>query len=238
MNLSLLRVNDIHTYYGDNHILQGVSLEVNPGEIVVLVGRHGAGKTTTLLSIMGIQPPLKGSIRFNNKEIAGLPSWEIARRGIGLVPENRRLFPELTVQEHLEVASKATQKGYNLETAYADFPELIDLRHRQACHLSGGQQQMLTIARTLMGNPQVLLMDEPTEGLAPILVQRTAEIVNRLVSRGYTLLITGQNIAFALELANRVYIIDTGKVRWDGTIEQLHSSPEIVLRYLAVSHLN
>ncbi len=238
MNSALLQVRDIHTYYGDNHILQGVSLEVNPGEIVVLVGRHGAGKTTTLLSIMGIQPPLKGSISFNNKEIAGLPSWEIARHGIGLVPENRRLFPELTVQENLEVASKATQKGYNLETAYADFPELIDLRHRQACHLSGGQQQMLTIARTLMGNPQVLLMDEPTEGLAPILVQRTAEIVNRLVSRGYTLLITGQNIAFALELANRVYIIDTGKVRWDGTIEQLHSSPEIVLRYLAVSHLN
>ena len=238
MNSALLQVRDIHTYYGDSHILQGVSLGVYPGEIVVLLGRHGTGKTTTLLSIMGIQPPLKGSVLFQNQEIAGLPSWEIARRGIGLVPENRRLFPELTVQENLEVASKATQKGYNLETAYADFPELIDLRHRQACHLSGGQQQMLTIARTLMGNPQVLLMDEPTEGLAPILVQRTAEIVNRLVSRGYTLLITGQNIAFALELANRVYIIDTGKVRWDGTIEQLHSSPEIVLRYLAVSHLN
>ena len=238
MSLALLRVNDLHTYYGDSHILQGVSLEVNPGEIVVLAGRHGAGKTTTLLSIMGIQPPSQGSIIFQDREIAGLPSWTIARRGIGLVPENRRLFPELTVQENLEVASKATTKGYNLETAYADFPELIDLRHRQARHLSGGQQQMLTIARTLMGNPQMLLMDEPTEGLAPILVQRTAEILHRLVSRGYTLLITGQNIAFALELANRIYIIDTGKIRWNGTIEQLNSNPEIIIKYLAVSALD
>ena len=235
MNSALLQVRNIDTYYGDSHILQGVSLEVNPGEIVVLVGRHGAGKTTTLLSIMGIQPPSQGSIIFQNQELAGLPSWTIARRGIGLVPENRRLFPELTVQENLEVASKAIAKGYNLETAYADFPELVDLRHSQARHLSGGQQQMLTIARTLMGNPQMLLMDEPTEGLAPILVQRTAEILHRLVSRGYTLLITGQNIAFALELAHRVYIIDVGKIRWSGTIEQLHSNPKILLRYLAVS---
>ena len=235
MNSALLQVRNIDTYYGDSHILQGVSLEVNPGEIVVLVGRHGAGKTTTLLSIMGIQPPSQGSIIFQNQELAGLPSWTIARRGIGLVPENRRLFPELTVQENLEVASKAVAKGYNLETAYADFPELVDLRHRQARHLSGGQQQMLTIARTLMGNPRMLLMDEPTEGLAPILVQRTAEILHRLVSRGYTLLITGQNIAFALELAHRVYIIDVGKIRWSGTIEQLHSNPEILLQHLAVS---
>ena len=235
MNSALLQVRDIHTYYGDSHVLQGVSLEVYPGEIVVLVGRHGAGKTTTLLSIMGIQPPLKGSIRFNNKEIAGSPSWEIARHGIGLVPENRRLFPELTVQENLEVASKATQKGYNLETAYADFPELIDLRHRQARHLSGGQQQMLTIARTLMGNPQMLLMDEPTEGLAPILVQRITEIVNRLVSRGYTLLITDQNITFALELAHRVYILDTGMIKWSGTMTKLNLLPEILAKYLAVS---
>ena len=237
MNSALLQVRDIHTHYGDSHILQGVSLEVNPGEVVILVGRHGAGKTTTLLSIMGIQPPSQGSILFQDRELAGLPSWTIAHRGIGLVPENRRLFPELTVQENLEVASKATQKGYNLETAYADFPELIDLRHRQAHHLSGGQQQMLTIARTLMGNPQMLLMDEPTEGLAPILVQRTAEILHRLVSRGYTLLITGHNIAFALELANRVYIIDTGKIQWEGTIEQLNSNPEIVVKYLAISTL-
>ena len=235
MNSNLLQVRDIDTYYGDSHILQGVSLEVARGEIVVLLGRHGAGKTTTLLSIIGIQPPLKGGICFNNEEIAGLPSWEIARRGIGLVPENRRLFPKLTVEENLEVGSKASQRGYNLATAYEDFPELLDLRQRQAGQLSGGQQQMLTIARTLMGNPQMLLMDEPTEGLAPLIVKRIVEIVNRLASRGYTLLITDQNITFALELAHRGYILDTGMIQWSGTMTQLRSNPAILGKYLAVS---
>ena len=235
MSSALLQVRNIDTYYGDSHILQGVSLEVYPGEIVILVGRHGAGKTTTLLSIMGIQPPLKGSILFQNQEIAGFPSWEIARRGIGLVPENRRLFPKLTVEENLEVGSKASQRGYDLETAYADFPELFDLRQRQARQLSGGQQQMLTIARTLMGNPQMLLLDEPTEGLAPLIVKRTIEIVNRLASRGYTLLITDQNITFALELAHRVYILDTGMMKWSGTMAKLRSNREILEKYLAVS---
>ncbi len=235
MNSNLLQVRDIHTYYEDSHILQGVSLEVAKGEIVVLLGRHGVGKTTTLLSIMGIQPPLKGSIRFHKEEIAGLPSWEIARRGIGLVPENRRLFPKLTVEENLEVGSKASQRGYDIETAYADFPELFDLRQRQARQLSGGQQQMLTIARTLMGNPQMLLLDEPTEGLAPLIVKRTIEIVNRLASRGYTLLITDQNITFALELAHRVYILDTGMMKWSGTMAKLRSNREILEKYLAVS---
>ena len=235
MNSALLQVRNIHTYYGDSHVLQGVSLEIFRSEIVVLVGRHGAGKTTTLLSIMGLQPPKKGSIRFHNQEIAGLPTWEIARRGIGLVPENRRLFPELTVEENLEVGSKATQRGYNLETAYADFPELRDLRQRQARQLSGGQQQMLTIARTLMGNPQILLMDEPTEGLAPIIVQRTAEIVKRLISRGYTLLITDQNITFALELAHRVYVLDTGVIKWRGETANLRSNSAIIAKYLAIS---
>ena len=135
----------------------------------------------------------------------------------------------------MEVASKTTKKGYILETTYADFPELLDLRQRKARQLSGGQQQMLTIARSLMGNPQMLLMDEPTEGLAPIVVQRITEIVNRLISRGYTLLITGQNIAFALELANQIYIINTRQIRWGGTIKQFYSSSENALQYLAVS---
>ncbi|NES84603.1 MAG: ATP-binding cassette domain-containing protein [Moorea sp. SIO2B7] len=184
---------------------------------------------------MGIQRPLKGSIRFHNEEIAGLPSWEIARRGIGLVPENRRLFADLTVEENLQVASKAIQKGYNLETAYADFPELKDLRQRQARQLSGGQQQMLTIARTLMGNPQILLMDEPTEGLAPLVVKRTAEIVKRLISRGYTLLITDQNIIFTLELAHQVYILDTGVIKWKGETALLRSNSAILEKYLSIS---
>lgn len=235
MNLPLLEVRNIHTYYGDSHILQGVSLDIFPGEVVLLVGRHGAGKTTTLLSIMGIQPPRQGSICFHEQEIAGLPSWDIARRGIGLVPENRRLFPELTVEENLEVASKASQKGYNLETAYTDFPELINLRQRQAGQLSGGQQQMLTIARTLMGNPQILLMDEPTEGLAPFVVKKNAQIVKRLVRRGDTLLITDQNIAFGLEIAHRVYILDKGVIKWSGTTNNLRLSSEIINKYLSIS---
>ena len=235
MNSALLEVRNIHTYYGDSHVLHGVSLEICQGEVIALLGRHGAGKTTTLLSLMGIQPPSRGNIFFNNSDIVGLPSWEIAHRGIGLVPENRRLFPELTVEENLEVGSKATSGGYNLETAYADFPELLDLRQRQARQLSGGQQQMLTIARTLMGNPKLLMMDEPTEGLAPVVVQRIAKIVGRLIPRGYTLLITEPNITLGLELVHRVYILDTGVIKWSGTMAKLRSSAEILAKYLAVS---
>ena len=233
-NQPLLQVDAIHTYYGDRYILQGVSLEIYPGEVVVLAGRHGVGKTTTLLSIMGIQPPRQGNILFHGQEIVGLPSWKIAHRGIGLVPENRRLFSDLTVQENLEVGIKSNFHGYTLERAYTDFPELANLRFQPAGYLSGGEQQMLTIARTLMGNPQLLLMDEPTEGLAPLLVRRIAEIIEDLVSRNQTLLITGQNIAFALELANRVYILDTGTVKWFGKMEQLQNHPELLQRYLAV----
>ncbi len=234
MNYPILKINTIHTYYGDRHILQGVSLEVYPGEVVVLVGRHGVGKTSTLLSIMGIQPPKQGSILFNGKEIVGFPCWEIAHRGIGLVPETRRLFPDLTVQENLEVGIKYNSNDYTLDAAYTDFPELTNLRSQPAGYLSGGEQQMLTIARTLMGNPQLLLMDEPTEGLAPLLVRRIAQIIERLVNRKHTLLITGQNIAFVLKLANRVYILDTGTVKWSGAMEQLQSHPQILQRYLAV----
>ena len=237
MKNPLLKVDAIHTYYGDSHILFGVSLTVYPGEVVVLVGRHGVGKTTTLLSIMGVQSPLRGSILLNGAEIAGLPSWEIARRGIGLVPENRRVFPDLTVQENLEVGLKPIKSiasGYSFAAAYADFPELAKLRHQRAGALSGGEQQMLTIARTLMGNPHLLLMDEPTEGLAPLLVQRTGDVIERLASRGQTLLITGQNIAWALALASRVYILDTGTVQWFGEMGQLRSHPEILERYLAI----
>ncbi|MGK7875143.1 MAG: ABC transporter ATP-binding protein [Xenococcaceae cyanobacterium] len=233
MNNPLLKVDAIHTYYGDSHILQGVSLEIYSKEVVVLVGRQGAGKTTTILTITGIQPPRRGSILLNREEISGLPSWEIARRGIGLVPENRRLFPDLTVEENLEVGIKFKSDGYTLSEAYNDFPELVNLRYQRAGNLSGGEQQMLTIARTLMGNPQLLLMDEPIEGLAPFLVQRIGEVIERLVSRGQTLLITGQNITFAQELANRVYILDTGTVKWSGEMKQLRGQPEILGSYLA-----
>lgn len=234
--MTLLKVKNLHTYYGESHILQGINLEVNSGEIVVLVGRHGAGKTTTLLSLMGIEPPRKGTVKFNGSEIIGLPSWEVAKLGMGLVPENRRIFAGLTVKENLEIGRQGGSGDYNLETAFTDFPELANLRHQPADKLSGGQQQMLTIARTLMGNPKLLLMDEPTEGLAPILVRRTAEVIQRCYDRGKTLLITGQNIAFAMELAQRVYIIDSGKIKWNGTTKYLQENPDFLASQLAISN--
>ncbi len=236
MKNPLLAVNNIHTYYDRSHILQGINLEIYSGEVVILIGRQGAGKTTTLLSIMGIQPSKNGSILFAGKEIAGKPSWEIARLGIGLIPENRRIFPDLTVAENLEVAMKSAIDGYNKRSAYGDFPELYPLRDRPAENLSGGEQQMLTIARTLMGNPKLLLMDEPTEGLAPLLVKRIAESMVRLRDRGQTLLITGHNITFAFDLGDRAYIIDTGTIEWSGEMKQLREQPEILERYLALSN--
>ena len=234
MNQPLLKVDKIHTYYGNSHILQGVSLEVAQGEVVILAGRHGVGKTTTLLSLMVIQPPSQGTISFNQTIISGKPSWQIARLGLGLVPEKRLLFPQLTVQENLEVAQRKAQDNYTLEQAFQDFPELIQFRHKLACNLSGGQQQMLTIARTLMGNPTLILMDEPTEGLAPILVERITEIINNLKIRGKTILITGQNLEFAYLLAQQIYILDTGIIQWSGKIEQLHEETEIWQRYLVL----
>jgi len=234
--MTLLTVENLQTYYGESHILQGINLEVNSGEIVVLVGRHGAGKTTALLSIMGIEPPRKGTVKFNDTEITGLPSWEVAKLGMGLVPENRRIFDGLTVKENLEIGQQSGRGDYNLETAFTDFPELANLRHQPADKLSGGQQQMLTIARTLMGNPKLLLMDEPTEGLAPILVRRTAEVIQRCYDRGKTLLITGQNIAFAMELAQRVYIIDSGKIKWNGTTKYLQENPDFLASQLAINN--
>ena len=236
MKHPLLKVNHIHTYYDRSHILQGINLEIYPEEIVILIGRQGAGKTTTLLSISGIQPPSRGSILLDGTEIVGKPSWEIARCGIGLIPENRRVFPDLTVEENLEVGIKGSIGGYDKRSAYNDFPELQGLRDRPARNLSGGEQQMLTIARTLMGNPQLLLMDEPTEGLAPLLVQRIGECISRLLDRGQTLLITGQNIDFAFDLADRIYIIDTGRITWFGPARELQQQPEILAQYLSVSN--
>ncbi len=232
-NPQILTVTNLHTYYGDSHILQGVDLEIYSEEVVVLVGRHGVGKTTLLLSLMGINLPKQGSILFNKRELVGLSSWKIAHLGLGLVPEGRRVFPKLTVAENLEVAwKKNLPNTYGLTEAYQDFPELNNLQFQLARNLSGGQQQMLALARTFMGNPQLLLMDEPTEGLAPVLVQRIQAVIKRLKTLGKTMLITGQNIAFALELADRVYVLDGGKIQWHGKIETLRSEPDLLWQYL------
>ena len=233
---TLIAVDGLQTYYGDSHVLRGVSLRVDAGEVVALLGRHGAGKTTTLRSVIGLTPPRQGSVRLRGHEIARRPAYEIARMGIGFVPEDRRIFPYLTVRQNLEVARKrGPGLPYGVGTAFEDFPDLEPLATRFGRNLSGGQQQMLTIARTLMGRPELLLLDEPTEGLAPIIVERIGTIIRRIIGRGITVLLAEQNAAFALTVAQRVYIIDVGRIVWDGDMDELHARQDLMERYLAVS---
>ncbi len=235
MSDPVLDVRGIDTYYGDAHVLHEVSLAVGPGEVVALLGRHGAGKTTTLRSVIGLTPPRRGSVRFRGEELAGKPAFAVAARGIGFVPEDRRIFPQLTVRENLEVARRARAgRSYDVAGAFGDFPELQPFERRAGRTLSGGEQQMLAIARTLMGNPELLLLDEPTEGLAPVVVERIDTMLRRAIDRGLTILIAEQNAAFALSLSSRAYVIDDGRVVWDGTVEELRARPEVVERYLAV----
>ncbi len=232
----LLVAEDLHTYYGDSYVLQGISLRVYAGEVVALLGRHGAGKTTTLRSLMGLTPPRRGRVTLDGQNVAGKPAFEIARLGLGFVPEDRRIFPFLTVRENLEVARKRGPGApYGLESAFQDFPELGDKAHLLGGALSGGQQQMLTIARTLMGQPRILLLDEPTEGLAPIVVERIGTIVERVIARGITVVLAEQNAAFALTLAHRAYLIDVGRLAWEGTVAELRARSDLMERYLALS---
>lgn len=232
----MLEARDLQTYYGDSHVLQGVSLRVDAGEVVALLGRHGAGKTTTLRSIMGLTPPRHGTVTLRGQQIARRPAFEIARLGIGFVPEDRRIFPFLTVRENLEVARKAGPGApYDLEDAFDDFPELREKARLLGGSLSGGQQQMLTIARSLMGRPELLLLDEPTEGLAPIVVERIGAIIQRIIARGITVLLAEQNAAFALTLAGRAYVIDVGRLAWEGGVPQLRARHDLMERYLALS---
>ena len=234
-NSPLLTLDNVHSYYGNSHILKGINLEVNEGEITILAGRHGVGKTTTLLTIMGVLKTRQGTITFKNKIISEKNSWNIAQLGLGLIPENRCLFPFLTVQENLEVAQKnLNNDNYNLEKVWHDFPELLPLCRQLACYLSGGQQQMLAIARTLVNNPQLILMDEPIEGLAPLLVARVIEILKLLKERNKTILITGQNLEFAYGLADSIYILDQGIIQWSGKQEKLKQDKGVWEKYLTI----
>ena len=232
----MLEVKDIHTYYGDSHILQGVSLAVKKGEAIALLGRQGAGKTTTLYSITGVVPPRQGSILFDGQEIAGLPSHRIARLGMALVPEGRHIFSSLTVRENLELAHRPpeTGEGYTLDDIFLRFPELVPLQQRRGNQLSGGQQQLLAVARALISNPKLLLLDEPTEGLAPLIVEHIAEVIQEIAAAGMTLLVTGQNLSFSLKLASRAYIIEDGRSRVEASVEELLTQPDIMERYLAL----
>ena len=232
----MLSVTDIHTYYGQSHILFGVSLEVQQGEIVCLLGRNGAGKTTVMRSILGLTPPRRGRITFKGEDVTGRKPHLLVRQGMGYVPDDRRVFADLTVDENLEIAERRGPGAavWTRERVYGFFPALAEIHGRRAGHLSGGEQQMLTIGRALMTNPEFLLLDEPTEGLAPLVVSMLAEHIVQLRADGLTVLLAEQNQEVALALSDRGYILDNGVIRYAGSIEDLRDNEEVRRKYLLV----
>lgn len=234
----MLEVDGIHTFYGLSHVLFGVSLKVEPGEVVCLLGRNGAGKTTTLKSIMGLTPPRQGRIRFKGEDITGRAPYLLARKGISYVPDDRRIFADLTVGENLEIAAKKPIRQWDREwdkdRVYELFPVLKEKESHKGGHLSGGEQKMLAIARALMGNPELLLLDEPTEGLAPLLIRDLEEQIRKLKEAGLTVLLAEQNVRSALRLGDRGYIIDNGQIRYQGSIAELRENEEVRKKYLLV----
>jgi branched-chain amino acid transport system ATP-binding protein len=233
---ALLELDDVYTAYGRSRVLFGVSLEVRAGECVCLLGRNGVGKTTTMRSVMGLTPPSAGSIRFKSRDITGRPPHRVARDGIGFVPEDRRIFSELSVWENLDVAQRAAARRgrWTVDAVFELFPVLAALRDRQGGFLSGGEQQMLTIARTLMGNPELLLLDEPSEGLAPLVVEALLVKVRELKAQGLTILLAEQGVDFSLALADRVYVLEKGTVRFTGTAAALKSDRPLLDRLLSL----
>lgn len=234
--MALLELRGVETYYSDSHILFDLSLEVAEGEVVCLLGRNGAGKSTTLKTITGLVPPRAGHITLRGRELTTLPPFRIARLGIGYVPEERRVFGNLTVRENLEVARKTWAAGatWTADRVFELFPHLRGLGDRQAGRLSGGEQQMLTIARTLMGSPHVLLLDEPSEGLAPLVVQMLGEQLGDLKRTGLTMVLAEQNVHFVSELGDRVYVLEKGMVRYQGTMTEFLANDAVRRAHLAV----
>jgi branched-chain amino acid transport system ATP-binding protein len=233
----MLTVEDLDTYYGRAHILAGVAFAVARGEVVVLLGRNGAGKSTTMKSIMGLVAPAAGRIVFEGADIAGREPFEIARLGLGYVPEDRRVFAELTVEENLEVGRRPPRAGapvWTPEKLFALFPNLARMRERPGGQMSGGEQQMLTIARTLMGNPSLVLLDEPSEGLAPVIVEQMAKTILDLKREGLTVLLSEQNLHFARVVADRALIIEKGRIRFSGTMAALMADEAVRTQYLSV----
>jgi branched-chain amino acid transport system ATP-binding protein len=236
--VSLLVLEDVHTYYGEAHILQGVSLTVGEGEVVTLIGRNGAGKTTTLRSIMGIVRARRGRVRLRGEDISALDTHEVARRGIAWIPEERRVLPNLTVLENLRLGMIAGAKpnggGDALDEVFGYFPRLRERIAHRGRFLSGGEQQMLAIARGLVSRPAVMLVDEPTEGLAPLLVQNLTEILAAINKRGTTILLVEQTLEVALALSHRVYVMDQGQIQFEGTPAELRRDPTIQQRFLEI----
>jgi len=233
----MLLVKGLHAFYGRAHILHGLSLDAHAGEVVALLGRNGAGKTTAIKTIMGLVPPAQGEVSFSGRRIDRLPPYRIARLGLGYVPEERRIFTELTVMENLEVGRQPARDGapvWTEDKLFALFPNLGRMRERPGGRMSGGEQQMLTIARTLMGNPRCVLLDEPSEGLAPIIVEQMAHSIRALKGEGLCVLLCEQNLRFCEAIADRAYIIEKGQIRFGGTMAELTANASLREQYLSV----
>ncbi|WP_233256260.1 ABC transporter ATP-binding protein [Falsiroseomonas bella] len=233
----MLEVEDLKAGYGPAEVLFGVTLALRRGEVAALMGRNGAGKSTTLKAIMGLLPPRGGRVRFAGRDLTGLAPFRIARLGLGYVPEERRIFTDLTVYENLEVGRRAARQGQGAWTPdrlFEIFPNLAEMRGRRAAAMSGGEQQMLTIARTLMGNPEAVLLDEPSEGLAPVIVEQMAEAVLRMKQEGIAVLLSEQNLDFAAAVADRAYVIERGSIRYQGAMEALEADEQVREAWLTV----
>jgi branched-chain amino acid transport system ATP-binding protein len=233
--MSLLKLEDVHTYYGDSYVLQGVNLALEEHSIVGLLGRNGVGKTTTIRSIAGFMAPRRGAIWFDREDIAGRAPYRISALGVGLVPQGRRIFPSLTVAEHLSLGEGGARTGaWTVERVFDLFPRLAERRHQRARTLSGGEQSMLAIARALLLNPRVLLMDEPTEGLAPVVVDSVADVIRTLRQNNQSILLVEQDLLLALDLVDRVYVMSKGQIVWEGTSRDLAARPDIQASYLGM----
>lgn len=240
MNM-LLDVKDLNTFYGSSHVLQGISLTVDEREIVTILGRNGMGKSTTLKTIMGLVKPKSGSVIYKGKNLAGLPAFKVAKAGIGFVPEERRIFPTLNVLDNLFLGIKGgrlpkveDQNSWTVERIFEHFPMLKERAYQKGAHLSGGEQQMLAIGRTLMGNPELLLVDEPTEGLAPLMVREVRDVLAEINKAGVSILLVEHNLRVAMSLANRVYLMGKAHIGFSGSNEELAAKPEILEKYLEV----
>ncbi len=232
----MIKIDDIHTWYGDSYILQGVSFEVNDGSVVALLGRNGMGKTTTIRSIMGLTPPRKGSIVYNGKEMVGLPPHRIARLGIGLVPQGRLIFSSLSVTENLKMAARTAGKDdpWTLDRVFTVFPKLAERRKNKGNLLSGGEQQMLTIARALMTNPDLVLFDEPSEGLAPVVVDEVFRVIRELKAGGQSILLVEQDFGMAMSVADYAFIMSRGTIVHESTPDKLIENESVKSMYLGV----
>lgn len=237
----LLEVHELNTFYGASHVLQGISLNVADGELVALLGRNGMGKSTTLKTIMGLVKSKSGSVIFEGKEITGFPPFKAAQAGIGYVPEDRRIFPELSVLDNLLLGVKGGKMGdpndpnvWTIDRIFSHFPKLKERTHQQGRFLSGGEQQMLSIGRSLMGNPKLLLVDEPTEGLAPLMVQEVRNVLEEINKAGVSILLVEHNLKVALSLAHRVYLMGKAHIGYNGTVEELKNNNEVRAKYLEV----